>query len=247
LTPKGEKSPFTDINWLPPEYSFGCELAADPSDDMYRLATTLSVLLFGQAGSDLQGIFENSKVGWFARMRKGQDKASAQKNAEMFFIDQIYPEIKPLVLEYSQLIIQCDISFKMDNFTRIANLQTQLEAFIKQHNKELYNQKGREIEKKMRQLMQPMTPKETCQYLFERFQTINNQMRTDTGQSYPEPVLMEFAEIMTDCLSEDPTQRPTAATVFRKVTHLAFSNWQCDATGKYKTENTYRIEGLPDW
>ncbi|MDR0740396.1 MAG: hypothetical protein LBF34_01640 [Puniceicoccales bacterium] len=93
---------------------------------------------------------------------------------------------------------------------------------------------------------QPMTPENIRYFILNQLQTINKKMKVNTRKSYPEPVLMEFAQIMTDCLSTDPTQRPTAETVLRKVTHLALSNWQRDETGEYKPENTYKIEVLPN-
>jgi serine/threonine protein kinase len=221
LTPIGEESPSSDGKWAPPE-DYNDDNKAIPADDMYRFATTLPVLLFGKAGNDLQKIFQESTDGQFAEMRKGQDEKSAKINSEIFFIGQIFPET-------------------------ISLIGLSLIEYIEQHRDELYTQKGREIEAKIQQLMQPMTTEDTCQFMFKQLQAINEKMKITTGQFYPEPVLMEFAEIMTFCLSEDPTQRPTAESVLRKVTHLSLSNWQHDAAGEYEQRNTYKIEGLSDW
>jgi serine/threonine protein kinase len=62
-------------------------------------------------------------------------------------------------------------------------------------------------------------------YIITAFHAANTAMRAATGQFYPELVLHDLAQIMADCLSPDPTQRPTAAEIYKKLTDLTLSYW----------------------
>ena len=64
------------------------------------------------------------------------------------------------------------------------------------------------------------------QYVKEKFHEANAAMQVAIGKSYPEPVLTELAQFTADCLSEDPTQIPTAEEGYKKITNLfLFSDW----------------------
>jgi serine/threonine protein kinase len=150
VAPIGDPSPGTDTDWAPPEFVYG-RTTAHPSDDMYRFATTLPVLLFGRAGRNLQSDFWNSRAGEFAVMRKRQSK------------DRLHS------------------------------------------------------------------------YVFQKLNQTNQAMQTATGTSYPNEVMQRFAGIMVDCLSADPSKRPTAEQVFLGVQNMGFSDWNAEPT-------TYTVE-----
>ncbi|MDR2812746.1 MAG: hypothetical protein LBB05_03110 [Puniceicoccales bacterium] len=63
------------------------------------------------------------------------------------------------------------------------------------------------------------------QLIMEKFHKANNAMKVAIGKSYPKVILEELAQIMANCLSVDPTQHPTVAKVFEKVTDLTLSDW----------------------
>jgi serine/threonine protein kinase len=239
LTPTGERSPATDPVWSPPELSPSRVTLANPADDMYRFATTLPVLLFGKAGAYLREIFMYSNAGTFHRLKNGTfygPEKYVRKRAEIFFLGELIPEMEPSVSNFLELEKQVLLFRGYKSFDEFLESRNQLKSSVKQHKIELHAKKEGEIKAMTAQLTRPITPEEVYSFLLKEMLIINNIMEAAIEKFYPESVLRELVEIMTDCLSDDPSQRPTAKEVLKRVTHCAFSDWP---------NNQHDIPGLP--
>ncbi|MDR0741067.1 MAG: protein kinase [Puniceicoccales bacterium] len=66
------------------------------------------------------------------------------------------------------------------------------------------------------------------QDVLKQFQEMNDAMQAATGKSYPEPVLERLAAMTVDCLSMDPTKRPSMEHIELALQNMGLSDWGSD-------------------
>jgi hypothetical protein len=109
---------------------------------------------------------------------------------------------------------------------RREQLNAQLQNLHSQHNTLLKNPA---VQKQLQEQMK--------RDMITKFQQMNQAMSQATGQSYPEPVLRRLAAMTADCLSMDPSRRPTAEQVLLALQNMGLSSW---------SEGQFNIEGVPE-
>jgi hypothetical protein len=133
------------------------------------------------------------------------------------------------------------ISFqkRMDQFLIKTNtFKTQIETKSKTYET-TYGENIQKYKARFESDLKMRTDAVRNQYVMEKFHEANAALQAAirksypkavlkelAQKSYPEAVLKELAQFTADCLSEDPTQVPTAKEGYQKITDLfLFSDW----------------------
>jgi hypothetical protein len=78
------------------------------------------------------------------------------------------------------------------------------------------------------------------QCILKKFGEANSNVKNETQKLYPELVLKEFVQIMTDHISSDESNlSPHVDEIFHRLTNLTLTNWN--------SENPTRFEGVLNW
>ncbi|MDR1366698.1 MAG: hypothetical protein LBJ13_02195 [Puniceicoccales bacterium] len=190
------------------------EAPQNTSDNMRALGALMPPFLFGDNGCKIIGFSH------YKQIQKLQNRWGSTAKAELTQIwkdseqpqDQLAAEIMSLEMKLrgpQRPMIKKEIADKRRIY------------------KETY---GDEYETKFEADLRKFTDMKKVdikrdQYIMKKFHKANTKMRIAIGKSYPESVLEELAQITTDCLSIDPTRRPTAEEALEKVTNLLLSDW----------------------
>ncbi|MDR1906896.1 MAG: hypothetical protein LBQ03_01610 [Puniceicoccales bacterium] len=220
----------------------------DTSSNMQLLGTLMPLLLFGNHGA----IF--LKMGHYVDLSRLNYRLEKEAKAELIQErknsgqkqDELALEIMSLEKNLDGLNETSpkrrwneeESAFKnrvIQHQEQINTLQRQLEAKSKIYE-ETYGENIKKYEESFEVDLRTRIDAKKNQHVMEGFRNANAAMQEAIDKSYPESILMELAQITADCLSSDCTKIPTAAEVYKKVTHFAFSNWQQDANGDYKPE-----------
>jgi serine/threonine protein kinase len=151
---------------------------------------------------------------------QAKTKSQAEIGTLQTEIDILQAEISTLKREEANS--QAEINILQ---TKITEIQTQIEAKNKTYAT-IYGESIQEYKARFESDLKMRTDAGRNQYVTEKFHEANAAMQAEIGKSYPEPVLTELAQFTANCLSEDPTQVPTAKEGYQKITDLFFfSNW----------------------
>jgi serine/threonine protein kinase len=230
------------------------ESVAKPSYDMYTLGTMLPSLFFGSKANEaglLRGFYgANGNPPAFVQCYRNIESNLANQMLqpeiqeyesnrtdyirEEQFINQLEAEYnQKLTMHYKQEPGTHD--FKLDVMLDNLNLRkNRLNARKEQLNAQLQNLHSRHNtlvkDPKVQQQLQEQMKRD----MLSNFQRMNQAMYQATGQFYPEPVLQRLAAMTADCLSMDPSRRPSAEQVLLALQNMGLSSWQ---SGQYNIQD----------
>ncbi|MDR0418227.1 MAG: hypothetical protein LBH08_02235 [Puniceicoccales bacterium] len=118
---------------------------------------------------------------------------------------------------------KCEIIINSEEKT--INEADNLKNKISQIKKEITTQLAQQLPLDKRDSAKELAHKAMVQDILQQFKKMNEDMQKNTNKAYPAPVMERLAQLTADCLSLDPTKRPTTEHILLACQNMSLSNW----------------------